>query len=57
MSAAALELVRRVLGGGLAGALEEPASVVTDEVAELAGTAMEVHLDRRLRSLRSSPAV
>jgi DNA repair protein RecO (recombination protein O) len=57
VSPAALDLVRRVLGGGLAGALGEPASAVTDEVAELAGTAMEVHLDRRLRSLRSSPAV
>jgi DNA repair protein RecO (recombination protein O) len=57
VSPAALALVRRVLGGGLAGALEEPASAVTEEVAELAGTAMEVHLDRRLRSLRSSPAV
>jgi DNA repair protein RecO (recombination protein O) len=57
VSPAALELVRRVLGGGLAGALEEPSSAVTDEVTELAGTAMEAHLDRRLRSLRSSPAV
>jgi len=57
VSPAALDMVRRVLGGGLAGALGEPASAVTDEVAELAGTAMEVHLDRRLRSLRSSPAV
>ena len=57
VSAGALELVRRVLGGGLAGALEEPPSAVTEEVAELAGTAMEVHLDRRLRSLRTSPAV
>ncbi len=54
MSPAALELVRRTLGGGLAGVLAEPASAVTDEVAELAGAAMEVHLDRRLRSLRSA---
>jgi DNA repair protein RecO (recombination protein O) len=57
VSPAALDLVRRVLGGGLVGALEEGASAVTDEVAELAGTAMEVHLDRRLRSLRTSPAL
>jgi len=55
MSAPALELVRRVLSGGLAGALGEPGSAVTEEVAQLAGTAMEVHLDRRLRSLRSAP--
>lgn len=55
LSPAALEMVRRVLGGGLAGVLAEPASPVTEEVAALAGGAMEVHLDRRLRSLRSSP--
>lgn len=57
VSPAALDLVRRALGGGLAGVLAEPASPVTDEVAELAGAAMEVHLDRRLRSLRATPAV
>jgi DNA repair protein RecO (recombination protein O) len=55
LSPAALEMVRRVLGGGLAGVLAEPASAVTEEVAALAGAAMEVHLDRRLRSLHSSP--
>ncbi len=57
VSPAALDVVRQVLGGGLAVALEEPESTVTDEVAELAGTAMEVHLDRRLRTLRTSPAL
>lgn len=57
VSPAALDLVRRVLGGGLAGVLAEPASAVTDEVSQLAGAAMEVHLDRRLRSLRSAPAL
>ena len=55
VSPGALEMVRRVLGGGLAGVLAEPASAVTEEVAALAGGAMEVHLDRRLRSLHSSP--
>ena len=55
VSPAALDLVRRTLGGGLAGVLAEPASAVTDEVVALAGAAMEIHLDRRLRSLRSSP--
>jgi DNA repair protein RecO (recombination protein O) len=57
VSPAALTLVRRALGGDLAGVLAEPPSAVTDEVAELAGTAMEAHLDRRLRSLRAAPAV
>lgn len=55
VSPAALDLVRRALGGGLAGVLAEPNSTVTDEVAELASSAMEAHLDRRLRSVRSSP--
>jgi DNA repair protein RecO (recombination protein O) len=48
-----LALLRRVLGGGLAGVLVEPRSAVTDEVTALATEAMEVHLDRRLRSVRS----
>lgn len=49
----ALALVRQVLGGGLADALAAPGSAVTDEVGELATSAMEVHLDRRLRSVRT----
>jgi DNA repair protein RecO (recombination protein O) len=49
---AALELVRRILGGGLASALAEPRSRTTDEVAALATRALEAHLERRLRSLR-----
>jgi DNA repair protein RecO (recombination protein O) len=56
MSPGALDLLRRVLGGGLVSALSEPPGPSTDEVTELATEAMEVHLDRRLRSLRSSPA-
>jgi DNA repair protein RecO (recombination protein O) len=48
-----LALLRRVLGGGLAGVLAEPRSAVTDEVTALATEAMEVHLDRRLRSVRT----
>jgi len=55
VSAGALELVRRILGGGLASALAEPPGPFTTEVTDLATEAMEVHLDRRLRSLRSSP--
>jgi DNA repair protein RecO (recombination protein O) len=48
-----LVLLRRTLGGGLAGVLAEPRSPVTDEVTTLATDAMEAHLDRRLRSVRS----
>jgi DNA repair protein RecO (recombination protein O) len=53
LSAPALRLLRRTLGGGLAGVLAEPRSAVTDEVTSLATAAMESHLDRRLRSIRS----
>ncbi len=56
VSPSALGLVRRVLGGALASALAEPEGPVPQEVTELATEAMEVHLDRRLRSLRSSLA-
>jgi DNA repair protein RecO (recombination protein O) len=49
----ALVLMRRMLGGGLAAALSEPRSPVSDEVGALATEAMESHLDRRLRSVRS----
>jgi DNA repair protein RecO (recombination protein O) len=51
VSAEALVVVRRILEGGLTGALAEPASAVTAEVAELASWSMEQHLERRLRSL------
>jgi DNA repair protein RecO (recombination protein O) len=51
VSPEALALLRRVLGGGLAGALAEPDSAVTAEVASLATTAMEQHLERRLRAI------
>ncbi len=55
ISLGALELVRRILGGGLASALEVPAGPLTVEVTDLATEAMEVHLDRRLRSVRVGP--
>ncbi len=55
VSGAALELLRRILGGGLADALDEPPGPVVDEVRELATEAMELHLDRRLRSVRAAP--
>jgi DNA repair protein RecO (recombination protein O) len=53
MSPAALELSRRILGGDLAAVLAGPPPPGADEVAELATEAMEVHLDRRIRSVRS----
>jgi DNA repair protein RecO (recombination protein O) len=55
LSGPGLELLRRTLGGGLTGVLAEPRSPVTDEVASLATEAMEAHLDRRLRAVRSGP--
>ena len=55
ISPGALDVVRRILGGGLASALAEPDGPVAREVADLATEAMEVHLDRRLRSVRASP--
>ncbi len=54
MSAPALALLRRILGGDLASVLRGPPPAGADEVAELATEAMEVHLDRRLRSVRST---
>jgi DNA repair protein RecO (recombination protein O) len=55
ISPAALELVRRILGGGLASALAEPGGPLADEVTDVATEAMEAHLDRRLRSVRAGP--
>jgi len=53
MSPAALELLRRILGGDLASVLSGPPPPGAAEVAELATSAIEIHLDRRLRSVRS----
>ena len=54
MHAPALELLRRILGGDLAAVLAGPPPPGAEEVAELATEAMEVHLDRRIRSVRST---
>jgi DNA repair protein RecO (recombination protein O) len=54
MSPPALLLLRRILGGDLAAVLSGPPPPAADEVAELATEAMEVHLDRRIRSVRST---
>ncbi len=50
LPAETLDLVRRILGGGLRGALAEPPSAVTTDTARLAVAALEHHLERRLRS-------
>ena len=47
----ALELLRRILGGGLAGALADPrGDDAVTEVERLGVGALEYHLERRLRS-------
>src|SRR4051812_23222834 len=51
ISPEALAMVRRILGGDLVRVLDEPESKVTHEVGQLAARAVEVHLERRLRSL------
>jgi hypothetical protein len=52
VSPQALDLVRRILGGELGRALDEPAGPSTREVEHLASQALEHHLERRLRTLR-----
>jgi DNA repair protein RecO (recombination protein O) len=56
VSPEALALMRRMLGGELGALLKGPAPAGADEVAALSTEAMEIHLDRRLRSVRSVPA-
>ncbi|MGI8808165.1 MAG: DNA repair protein RecO [Acidimicrobiales bacterium] len=51
LTVAGLDLIRRVLGGDLVGALGVPAGPDVTEVERLATRAMEHHLERRLRSL------
>lgn len=46
-----LDLLRRILGGDLSGALGVPLSPATMEVQRLATRALEYHLERRMRSL------
>ncbi len=50
LSPDALELIRMILGGSLSAALAAPLSPATGEVEHLATTAMEHHLERRLRA-------
>jgi DNA repair protein RecO (recombination protein O) len=46
-----LELIRRIFGGDLAAVLHEPADRTTSAVAALATSALEAHLERRLRTV------
>lgn len=55
VSAEALGIIGRVLGGGLAMALAEPAGPAVAEVTDLGTRALEAHLERRLRTLRLLP--
>ncbi|HEY3811269.1 MAG TPA: DNA repair protein RecO, partial [Acidimicrobiales bacterium] len=47
----ALDLISRILGGDLAAVLQEPAGRTTLAVSALATTALEAHLERRLRTV------
>ena len=51
VSAGALALMRRILGGQLAAALAEPESPITHEVTHLAAVALEQQCERRLKSV------
>ena len=49
---ATVDLVRRVLGGQLVSALQEPAGPAVYAASHLATAALESHLERRLRAVR-----
>lgn len=51
VSPEAVDLLQRILGGGLTGALAAPASSATREVDHLATRALEHYLERRIRSV------
>jgi DNA repair protein RecO (recombination protein O) len=53
MSGDALALMRRILGGSLGAVLAGPPPPGAAEVSQLATEAVESHLDRRLRTVRS----
>lgn len=55
VSGDAVTLLRRILGGDLRGALEEPAGRAPAELERLATVAIEHHLDRRVRSAHHPP--
>ena len=51
ISPEALDMLRRMLGGQLAAVLRQPAGDAAEEVSAVATTAIEAHLERRLRSV------
>jgi DNA repair protein RecO (recombination protein O) len=51
VDAEVFDLVRRILGGGLAGVLGEPPSPVTAAASALGTASLEAHLERRLRAV------
>ena len=51
ISDTALDVMRRIFGGGLASVLAEDVGPATGEVDQLATSLMEHHLERRLRSV------
>ena len=51
LSAGALALLRRMLGGDLVAVLAEPATSAGFEVEHLATRALEAHVERRMRSM------
>ena len=51
LSPDALDLLRRILGGGLADALNQAPGAASVELEHLANRSLEHHLERRLRSL------
>ncbi|MEY2627862.1 MAG: repair protein RecO [Actinomycetota bacterium] len=51
VSPGALDLMRRILGGRLASALAEPETSGTHEVTQIATRAIEIHCERRLKSV------
>jgi DNA repair protein RecO (recombination protein O) len=57
LGAECLALMRRILGGELGRVLAAGPHAGADELAGLATEAMEAHLDRRLRSVRSSAGI
>ncbi|MBW3536456.1 MAG: DNA repair protein RecO [Actinobacteria bacterium] len=57
VNAASLALLRRVFGGGLAEALKEPGGPAVREVTGLATSALEHHLERRMKSVSVGGAV
>jgi DNA repair protein RecO (recombination protein O) len=57
LSPGGLALLRRILGGDLANVLREEDSPAAGEIMTLAQESVEVHLGRRLKAPRATPAL